>query len=392
MAPMSLKTWFTDETVSSSFLLLDGGVSTHLQDMLIQQRRVDPDQQVWSHRSLWSSSLLLTEQGRSDIERGHLDWLHAGSNIITTVTYQCHYSNALPNTKHIDSVDNDTMTQMLRDGVQLAKTAISHFAKSNKNDSHTRFVVASSGCFGAALANGAEYTGHYPGVTEADLIRFHRQTFQILLQEKPDGIAFETIPSLFEFVAVLKLLLEEQQKNENFPSLAIWLSLACRSGSELNDGRHVTEVLDCLREFDPDVKLVHAIGFNCCDIQFIPSLIQIAVSDMATHKGSRRGVVFYPNSGEQWDASTGWKEGTTCAEPMMWADRLVRTVNLIQEIWNRNLSQQSIPKIVVGGCCRTTPETIAVTRKLLDERASRLHECEQMNTSQSTKSTSSSPF
>lgn len=368
--PVSLKDWFMMDKEYFPLFLLDGGVSTHLQDILERQRGVDP-RNVWSHRSLWSSSLLLTEQGRSDIEQGHLDWLQAGSNIITTVTYQCHYASTLPNTKHDDSVDDATTTQMFRDGVRLAKRAISSFSEKTKGDeSDPHFVVASSGCFGAALANGAEYTGDYPGVTEEDLMTFHRCKLEVLFDEKPDGIALETIPSLFEFVAVLKLLREFYQRQANLSSVAIWMSLACRSGTELNDGTPVTDALDYLKKLDPDAKLVQAIGFNCCDIQIIPSLVRIAAADIGTCASGRlrRGIVVYPNTGEHWDAAAGWKEGTGCSEPIIWANRLLEVVDMVKDTWNIGVTQPPLQKIIIGGCCRTTPETIGIVRKLLDER------------------------
>ena len=89
MSP-SLKDWMLQRTENTSsnekdILLMDGGVSTHLEQLLKEKEASFP------HRALWSSSLLLTPSGRDWIQRGHNDWLEAGSDILTTVTYQCHY-------------------------------------------------------------------------------------------------------------------------------------------------------------------------------------------------------------------------------------------------------------------------------------------------------------
>ena len=42
----------------------------------------------FSHRELWSSSLLLTPKGRQEILNGHLDFLEAGCDEISTLSYQ----------------------------------------------------------------------------------------------------------------------------------------------------------------------------------------------------------------------------------------------------------------------------------------------------------------
>ena len=72
-----LKQWLLGlpSTTLPRILLLDGGVSTHLQSRGA----------TFAHRALWSSSLLLTEPAR--IRQGHADWLennnlfsHIGAN------------------------------------------------------------------------------------------------------------------------------------------------------------------------------------------------------------------------------------------------------------------------------------------------------------------------
>jgi Homocysteine S-methyltransferase len=99
-------------------LVLDGGVSTHLESLLALYARVEDRHSesistirpAFPHRELWSSSLLLTDQGRRTIHQGHLDWILAGADILSTVTYQCHYnrshwSDALQNCVTSDAMD-----------------------------------------------------------------------------------------------------------------------------------------------------------------------------------------------------------------------------------------------------------------------------------------------
>jgi S-methylmethionine-dependent homocysteine/selenocysteine methylase len=70
-----LKTWLLSSEPSALrlILLMDGGVSTHLEHLLEQRNQKFPI------RELWSSSLLLSPEGRNTILQGHKDWfLNAG--------------------------------------------------------------------------------------------------------------------------------------------------------------------------------------------------------------------------------------------------------------------------------------------------------------------------
>ena len=105
MSLRSLKGWIlqcakNEISCERDILLIDGGVSTHL-EQLLQDRGAS-----FPHRSLWSSSLLLTPKGRDWIQKGHDDWLLAGSDILTTVTYQCHYGT-LNNAPPVVANDNE---------------------------------------------------------------------------------------------------------------------------------------------------------------------------------------------------------------------------------------------------------------------------------------------
>jgi homocysteine S-methyltransferase len=299
---------------------------------------------------LWSSSLLLNQEGRETILQGHKDWLEVGSDILTTVTYQCHYGVAGQELV----VSPEKMTELLQVGVQLAREAV--------NDATGKYVVASSGCYGAALADGSEYTGNYPNnIDVSGLVEFHRKKAKMLLDQGPDGLAIETIPSVEETSAVCDVVCSVLQ-----PSVACWISLACQDGERLNEGTPLRNALQAIRDKDPHAQWVHAIGLNCCDSAHIASLLEILTRDMATN-GPRRGIVIYPNSGEEWDAAQEtWREGTGCANSNEFANRLMNAVKVVQQTWNEHGSGPT-PKIIVGGCCRTSPATIAALRRSIDK-------------------------
>ena len=59
--------------------------------------------------------------------------------------------------------------------------------------------------YGAYLANGSEYTGDY-SLTRKELADFHAERLALLLEERPEIVAIETIPLLREAQAVLDVL------------------------------------------------------------------------------------------------------------------------------------------------------------------------------------------
>ena len=171
-------------------LLLDGGVSTHLES----KHSPVP----FSHRELWSSSLLLTPAGRDAIREAHLDFLSAGADIVSTVTYQAHY---MPLPGKEDDVkrlrlDDAVVDGMLVDGVRLAKEAARHHAATCTTRKVAR-IAASIGSLGGSLADGSEYTGKF-GLSIAEIESFHRRKVQVLAGERPNILAFETIPCIEE--------------------------------------------------------------------------------------------------------------------------------------------------------------------------------------------------
>jgi homocysteine S-methyltransferase len=256
--------------------------------------------------------------------------------------------------RDLSVVTTTEMEELMKVSVRLAKEAV-HNSKA--------FVVASSGCYGAALADGSEYTGEYPNMTLDGLTEFHRKKMTVYLNENPDGLAIETIPSIEECAAVCLAL-----KSMPSHSACCWISMACRDGTTLNEGKPFVDALKAIREQDPDAQYVHAIGINCCDIFYIPSLLEILVLDMARN-GPRRGIVIYPNSGEEWEASTAqWRQGTGCTGADEFSSRLMGAVYLIERLWKENSRDDSLmPNLIIGGCCRTSPATISALRQQIDQ-------------------------
>jgi homocysteine S-methyltransferase len=360
----ALHQWFLgDVGALPRILLLDGGVSTHLEDTL-KKEQFPSTAPVFPYRELWSSGLLLSETGRKVISTGHLDWLNAGANVISTVTYQCHYeASQWPSANGEAVLTKAIVDQMWRDAIDLAKKAGQEHAAPLST-----FVVASSGCYGAALSNGAEYTGEYNLDDEtalATLTDFHTQKIESALASHPDGIAIETVPSLIECQVLRSLFQREADSDARLSPVAFYVSLACRNGSQLNDGSSFEEAVRIFR--DVPVTRLHAIGINCCDARYLPELVVTLVNEIAAFT-PKRGIVIYPNSGECWDAvHVQWITGSGVGDDTDMAQGLMECVRLIERTWQeRQSSAAPMPSILVGGCCRTRPATIATLRTLVD--------------------------
>jgi homocysteine S-methyltransferase len=397
----TLKDWFLRGGETSKdpcdiprILVLDGGVSTHLEEKLRQQRdskRPSHDaSSLFPYRELWSSGLLLSETGRQKVFEGHVDWLNAGVNVISTATYQSHYVEQLwphaSSTAEPPIITDTIMDQMWSDGIAIAKGAVEKCQEDQSVD-RPLFVVASSGCYGAALSNGAEYTGNY--FDDATVLHdkamellqtFHLRKLQAAAASRPDGIAIETVPSFLECQALASLLqsaeakalLCDNPKNRGGAPIACSITFSCRNGSQLNDGTDIAKTLQELRSVPYDT--LQAIGFNCCHVQYLPALLRALVQEIVEFT-PRRGIVVFPNSGETWNATDQhWETGTGLPMDHRAAEIIMdHTVHAIDIAWeelahsDRHNRRQKKPSLLIGGCCRTTVETIGALRSLVDD-------------------------
>ena len=124
------------------FQILDGGIATEL-----ERRGHDLNDDLWSAR-------LLLEHP-DEIVAVHSDYLAAGADIITSCSYQA----TVTGFKKI-GVDATEAQQLIVDSVKLAQEACREFAAANP-ESSPKLVAAGVGPFGAALADGSEYSGNY---------------------------------------------------------------------------------------------------------------------------------------------------------------------------------------------------------------------------------------
>jgi homocysteine S-methyltransferase len=279
-------------------LIADGGLATEL-----EARGHDLSD------ALWSARLLL--DAPDEITAVHRAFFRSGADIATTASYQASFDGLAAR-----GLDRTDAALVLRRSVELARAA----AAEAGGDGRRRWVAASVGPYGAALADGSEYRGRY-GLGVAALRAWHRPRLSVLAESGPDVLALETVPDVDEAEALVNEI-----AGLGVPA---WLSYSIagertRAGQPLADAFAVAAA--------PEVV---AVGVNCCAPADVPAAIAVA------REVAGKPVIVYPNSGEGWDARTARWTGPAPFSPD--AGRQ----------WVAAGAQ------IVGGCCRVRPAAIA---------------------------------
>lgn len=288
------------ETLAVRPVVLDGGFATQL-----EARGHDLSD------SLWSARLLLDDP--DEIRAAHEDFLAAGAEVATTASYQVSASGFAA-----AGLDPELAEIALVRSVSLAREAAGQF-------SGDRWVAASVGPYGASLANGSEYTGDY-GLDVAGLRAWHRPRLATLARAGADVLAVETIPSLAETEALVAELSDL--------AAPFWMALTVLDG-RTRRGEPLAEAF-ALAATAPGIV---AVGANCCDPAEVDAVVEAA-------QPTGLPVVFYPNSGETWDAAARCWTGSP-------------TVGGSAEDWVAEGVR------LLGGCCRVTPAQIGQVRGLV---------------------------
>lgn len=289
-------------------LVIDGALATEL-----ERRGCDLKD------DLWSAKILLEQP--EQIKQLHYDYFKAGADCAITASYQATIEGFMKR-----GLNETDALALIQKSVRLATEARDEFwaEEANHVGRSKPFVAASVGPYGAFLANGEEYRGNY-GLSETELINFHRPRMKALIDAGADLLACETIPSQLEAQALVKLL-------DEFQSIAAWISFSCRDEVHVNEGQGLE---DCVRLIEAS-PFVAAVGINCTSPRFIPALIREA------KKATDKPVLVYPNSGESYDASRGDWDGHPVYE----------SFGEEAKEWYQSGAR------LIGGCCRTTPEDI----------------------------------
>lgn len=291
-------------------LVIDGALATEL-----ERRGCDLKD------SLWSAKVLLEQPEK--IKQVHYDYFKAGADCAITASYQATIAGFAKR-----GLSAAEAIALMQKSVTLAKEARDEFwaEAANRVGRIKPFVAASVGPYGAYLANGEEYIGNY-GLSEQELMDFHRPRMKALIEAGADMLACETIPSLIEAQALSRLIQE-------FPNSTAWMSFSARDETHISEGQLFA---DCVKLLEANQQIT-AIGINCTSPKYIPSLIREA------KKVTSKPILVYPNLGEGYNADKNDWDGKPAIESF--GDEA--------KVWYEAGAR------MIGGCCRTTPEDIKV--------------------------------
>jgi homocysteine S-methyltransferase len=252
----------------------------------------------------------------------HAAYLEAGADCVASASYQATVGGF-----HRRGVGASEARERLRLSVELARRARDDFWRQEPAGRRRPLVAARVGPYGAALADGSEYTGRYD--RDGDGLRdFHAERFALLADAGADLLACETLPSAVEARVLLALL-------DETPGACAWFSFTARDHAHISDG---TPIRDVARELSHERVL--GIGVNCVP----PSLVDGLLGEL--REATDLPLVAYPNSGEGWDAAA--KRWTGASTGASLADVGVR--------WHEAGAR------LLGGCCRVGPGQIASLR------------------------------
>jgi homocysteine S-methyltransferase len=278
-------------------LISDGGLATEL-----EARGNDLSDHLWSARPLVDAP--------QEITAVHAAFFRAGAMFATTASYQASFDGFADR-----GIERDDAVRLLRRSVELARDAREEVGGGG------RWVAASVGPYGAALADGSEYRGKY-GLTVAQLADWHRPRLEVLAEAGPDVLAVETVPDIDEAQALVGLIAEY--------GVPAWLSYtidgtATRARQPLADAFAVAA----------DVPEIVAVGVNCC------APVDVLAAVVTARDVTGKPVIVYPNSGEGWDAHCRTWVGSSQ--------------------WSAQLAPQWVAAgaRIIGGCCRVRPDDIA---------------------------------
>lgn len=291
--------------------ILDGGLSNVLEE-----------QGCDLNHKLWSAKMILNNP--EAIIKGHISYLEAGANCITSSSYQATVEGFMELGLKMEKAES-----LILRSVELAEEAKVRFLNQS-NSNRQIYIAASIGPYGAYLADGSEYRGKY-GISESELNEFHLKRIKLLETSNADFLAFETIPSLTEIEILSKVLAKSSK-----PS---WISFSCKDSLHLNDGETIVSAAKILTHH----PTVFAIGVNCTAPQYISKIIQVLKTSAPDKK-----IIVYPNSGEVYDVES--KSWFGISDPVLFQKMAKEWLEAGADI--------------LGGCCRIGPEHIRKIRLL----------------------------
>ena len=261
----------------NGIMVIDGSMSTALEHL-----GANLNSKLWTAKALEESPEL--------VKQVHLDYFRAGADCGITCSYQATIPGLMANGSSREEAE-----KLIARSVEIFQEARDQWweEEGEKAGRAWPLCLAGIGPYGAYLADGSEYRGHY-GVEDSVLDEFHRRRMEILHEAGADILLIETQPSLHE--ALLAADIAEELGAD------YWISFSCM------DDRHICEgdlIRKCAEAFAKDHPRLQMIGVNCTKPVFIEGLIKELRAGLNTaEEGKKIPIGVYPNSGEEYDPVT----------------------------------------------------------------------------------------
>jgi homocysteine S-methyltransferase len=278
----------------------------------------------------------------------------------------------------VESILREYPTKSTAEAEDILHTGLSILPSSSTSNQ-----VLALGPYGATTKPGAEYSGLYPPPygsgsvldpspsnylsasddksAEEALYNFHLSRLQAYSRStawsEVEWIGFETIPLLREVRAIKRAMGDFGDEKK------YWIACTFPDGqcAESTEGGGKVGVDQVVRTLLSDEgRRPNGIGINCTNPAYIPTIINTFNATLRSLDSTpETWFVLYPDGGQVYDPiSRTWsKEKLT---PKEWTERIMEDVKSVDEsgLW---------AGIIVGGCCKTSPEEIAELRKAVDQ-------------------------
>lgn len=305
-------------------LILDGG-STSISNFLTPE---EPQSPLIS--KLWTAAY--SQISYTAVQRWHKSFLDAGSNIITTNTYQIPPASYYPDLN---------IPEVMRAAVEVAVKAV---------QDHGKGAIALSLGTRNSIVGKREYDTS-PLFSVQEYYEFHKERLKDYeecfgkLPKEVEYLAFETISSYEEAEAILSLLANERNSLSTIIDKKVWITFSAGDGSlQRMDG-----IFSKLFQ-SPNIKYLWGIGFNCVGIDIAGHFTRMLV-EKTKEATVDLWMVLYPDAGKFCDNTTAQftdkAERLEIEQVMKWADEIAEVDEL------------DGGRVVLGGCCNTDDRFIA---------------------------------
>jgi S-methylmethionine-dependent homocysteine/selenocysteine methylase len=275
--------------VNSKLLLLDGATGTEL-----NRRGVD------TGLPLWSANALTTEAGLSVLRQVHLDYLNAGSDIITTNTFRTN--------RRVLGGKGFSAHELTLRAVTTAREAIAEFGKPA--------LIAGSlstleDCYRPDLVPPAD-----------ECLAEHTERIEHLVEGGVDLLLIETMNSIREAMIAARIATST--------GLRTWVSFVCDKNGRILSGESLTQAAEILMPLG-----VKALGVNCMPAHTLAH----PLTELRAICGENFPLIAYGNIGHV-DDEQGWIN-TDSTDPEGYLQHA-----------------QTWPAQIIGACCGSTPQHI----------------------------------